>query len=283
MGHRLLWIHGIGNHAPGYSGPWQTNFERYLGLGAESYIEVLWEDVVDAAKGTTRGSPGAPAFALTPEEQAAEEDVRRELETMILARQSAADAAASPAVTRGGGGDMTVVEWSALGAAAETRGVGSWFLKPNDYLGDFIKYLVSRRVRNRIKEALKEHLRPLAGSEHRLSIVAHSWGTVVSYDSLHELSSEVPDLKVAGLVTLGSPLWMVRRFLDERSGEKPANLTSWLNIHARGDVIGSWIKPAFDADKDYEVPSTGDNAHSSYFRAENQQVQKDLVAPFILT
>lgn len=283
MEHRVLWVHGIGDHKTGYSSAWQDNFGRYLALPSSAYIEVLWETVLEGGGAATRGEPGAsPALALTPEEQAAEIEVRAELETILLARQSAAQAAAPPVDTRSGG-DLAVIEWSEMmGADAETRGILDWFRQPNEYLGDFVKYLVSRRIRNAIKEKLKEQLRPLTGQGFQVSIIAHSWGTVAAYDSLHDLSTEVPGLEVRSLVTLGSPLWMVRRLLDERSGVKPPNLTQWQNIHARGDVIGSWLKPAYRTDSEFEVPSIGNNAHASYFNRENQAVQEQLVAPFIL-
>jgi hypothetical protein len=74
----------------------------------------------------------------------------------------------------------------------------------------------------------------------------------------------------------------VRRLLEERSGARPDNLAQWQNIHARRDLIGSWLKPAFKVDREYQVPNVGSNAHSSYFVRENAAVQEQLVTPFIL-
>jgi hypothetical protein len=93
---------------------------------------------------------------------------------------------------------------------------------------------------------------------------------------------ELPALKVANLFTLGSPLWMVRPFLEDRSGRKPAQVSSWVNIHARGDVVGSWLNAGYLVDKEYEVPSIGKDAHSSYFFNPNPGVQKDIVATYVL-
>lgn len=283
MEHRVLWVHGIGDHKPGYSLLWQENYGRYLMLPSSTNVEVVWESVLEGGSGATRADPSAPPeLALTPEEQAAELEVRLELETILLARQSAAQAAVPPSLTRSGT-DTAVVEWAEMmGEDPATRGILDWFRKPNEYLGDFAKYLVSRGLRNAIKEKLKEQLRPFDSEDYNVSIIAHSWGTVVAYDALHDLATEIPGIRVRSLVTLGSPLWMVRRLLEERSGHKPANLEQWLNIHARGDVIGSWLQPAFKLDTEYEVPSIGKNAHASYFNRDNQAVQENLVAPFVL-
>lgn len=283
MEHRVIWIHGIGDHSPGYSSRWQENFGRFLALPSSSYIEVVWDSVFKGDGSTTRGgAETSPGLAMTPAEEAAELEVRLELETLMLARGGGLETADETAVTRGGQ-DESIVEWSQMmGATAETRGILDWFRSPNEYLGDFAKYLVSRKIRNAVKEKLKEQLRPLAGQDLRISIIAHSWGTVVAYDSLHDLATEVPEAKVRCLATLGSPLWMVRRLLEERSGARPSNLGKWQNIHARGDLIGSWLQPSFTVDDEYQVPSIGKNAHASYFNRENYAVQERLVSPFIL-
>ena len=282
MQHRIMWIHGIGNHAAGYSASWQAAFNTYLQLAAENYVEVCWDDVFQAARATARGGTlESRAVALTPDEQRDEAAVRAELETLLLARASALGDAQARATARGA--DTAVVEWSQVYQAPRARGSFDWLFKPDEYLGDFAKYLVSRNVRNAVKEKAKERLRPLAGSDHRVSIVGHSWGTVVAYDSLLDLEAEVPGLQVANLVTLGSPLWMVRRFLEERSGRKPRQTASWINIHARRDLVGSWLKPGFLVDNEWEVPDFGwAGPHSSYFEANNVAVQRDLVARYLL-
>jgi len=146
-----------------------------------------------------------------------------------------------------------------------------------------VKYLVSRRVRHAVKEKAKERLRPLVSSEYSTSLVAHSWGTVVAYETLLDLEAELPSLQSTNLVTLGSPLWLVRHFLDERSGRKPGNVANWVSIHARGDVIGSWLSPGFQVDKEFEVPSFGGgDAHGSYFAPGNEAVQRDIIVQTIL-
>jgi metacaspase-1 len=281
MSHRIVWVHGIGMHTAGYSADWQTNFNRYLNLNAADYLEVCWDTVFHAAAGGTRSADGGPAVALSPQEQLAEQEVREELETILQARAFALQAEA-PATTRGGGGDILEYE-DFRGGGATTRGALDWLFKPDEYLGDFAKYLVSRSVRTAVKEKAKEVLRPLAAQGASISIVSHSWGTVVAYDALLDLEIELPQLKVANLITLGSPLWMVRRMLDDRSGRKPGQTGTWINVHARGDLIGSWLQPAFRDDRDFAVPNFGGSgAHSSYFLPDNSAVQRDIVAQYVL-
>jgi hypothetical protein len=271
---RVVWVHGIGDHKAGYSDPWRVSFDRHLHFPVDSYVEVLWETVFDG-NGATRGGPSALP-TLTRQEQAAEEQVREELRALILARSSAIEQAGAPA-TRGGDGE--VIEWS---AGAETRGIDTWILQADEYLGDFVKYLVSRPLRSAVKERFKERVRPLADAGSRIGVVSHSWGTVVSYDSLLDLSAEIPSLRIAMLATLGSPLWAVRRFLDDKTGRKPPNVGTWVNVHARLDVVGSWLAPAFRVDRDFEVPNFGQEPHGSYFWSDNDTVQKDLVARYLL-
>jgi hypothetical protein len=165
------------------------------------------------------------------------------------------------------------------------RGVGNWgtwLFRPDEFLGDFIRYLVSRSVRSAVKERFKERLRPIVEASPRIGVVAHSWGTVVAYDSLLDLSGELPALQVGDLFTLGSPLWMVRRFLEDSSGRKPPAVGEWVNVNAQGDLIGSWLRPAYAVDEDIQVPSMGEGAHGSYFVPGNDAVQKTIVADRVL-
>ena len=292
MEHRIVWVHGIGDHSAGYSDEWRINVNRHLHLPANAYIEVLWETVFDAVPGSTRaGERGVtgdgPDLALTPQETLAAEEVHEELVTLLEARKSALDQAQPAATDRTTRADEdAIVEWAASPEEAEpatTRGLLTWLFKPDEYLMDFVKYLVSRSVRTAVRERMKEQLRPLASGDYRIAIASHSWGTVVAYDSLLDLSAEVPDLEVATLFTFGSPLWMVRHLLENRSGRKPPDVTTWLNITARGDLVGSWLRPAFDVDRDLQVPSVGESdPHGSYFVDGNDSVQRDIIARYIL-
>ena len=287
MEHRIVWVHGIGDHRPGFSAEWERSFNAYLNLPRDSFVEVVWETVFEPSRAPTRGRRAAAApLQLTRQEQLAEEELRAQLRAILVAHASSyaeARAPARPARRGRSAARHDVVEWSELRRGARRRGFFDWLNRSDEYLGDFAKYLVSPRIRAAVKEEAKKKLRTLADGDYRVSIVAHSWGTVVAYDTLLDLEVELPALKIADLFTLGSPLWLVRRLLEDSSGRKPGQLAFWMNVDARGDLVGSWLSPVFDLDRDYQVPAYGaGDPHGSYFVQGNETVQRDLVASTIL-
>jgi hypothetical protein len=274
MDYRVVWIHGIGPQHIGYSIPWEDAFNQYLQFPHDDYIEVLWSVVFDSLISNSSLGMNEINIPLTPHEQLAEADVRKALTTQLLAR-------AEPMQNS----DL-VGEWSQLihNAAANEALLPDWVLNPDQYLGEFVKYLVSRPIRNAVKERAKQQLRLLASSSYDCSIIAHSWGTVVAYESLIDLEVELPAFRLDNFFTLGSPLWLVQSLLDDRSGRKPRNAGRWVNVHAQGDLIGSWLKPGFLVDQDFAVPNFGGgDAHGSYFVVGNVQVQHDIVAADVLS
>jgi hypothetical protein len=302
MERRIVWVHGIGDHTRGYSDSWRQAFNPHLQLPAESFVEVFWEAVFDPPdSGSRSASQARETFTLTPEEEAQAQRLRAELTVLLQARQTALEQgpapgereSAPPAGDRSGGrsgsgpasGQQPLVWTDPDAPVSAERGVGNWgtwLFRPDEFLGDFIRYLVSRSVRSAVKERFKERLRPIVETSPRIGVVAHSWGTVVAYDSLLDLSGELPALQVGDLFTLGSPLWMVRRFLEDSSGRKPPAVREWVNVNAQGDLIGSWLRPAYAVDEDIQVPSMGEGAHGSYFVPGNDAVQKSIVADRVL-
>ena len=106
---------------------------------------------------------------LAMQEQVAEAQVRKNLTTVLLARVTAL--AQNPAwlgeraqITNGG---------------ATSQALPPWVVNPDDYIGQFVKYLVNSDVRDVVKEKMKEQLRPLAESCDNISVIAHSWGKPV--------------------------------------------------------------------------------------------------------
>jgi metacaspase-1 len=301
MDRRIVWVHGIGDHTAGYSESWRQAFNPHLQLANESYVEVLWESVFDPPDSGSRGASRArEALTLTPEEELQAQRLRAELTVLLQARQSGLEQGPAPgeretappagdrSESRSPSGQQPLV-WTDPDAPDSAdrgdRGVGNWgtwLFRPDEFIGDFVRYLVSRSVRSAVKERFKERLRPIVAASPGIAVVAHSWGTVVAYDSLLDLSGELPALQVGDLFTLGSPLWMVRRFLEDSSGRKPPAVEAWINVNAQGDLIGSWLRPAFAVDEDFQVPSMGEGAHGSYFVPGNDAVQKAIVAERVL-
>jgi hypothetical protein len=102
-------------------------------------------------------------------------------------------------------------------------------------LGDVYAYLTRPPVRRRVREVVAEAI-----AEHRPRIVlAHSLGSVVAYEVLHELGTPVELL-----VTLGSPLGLggsVFNGLDPApvggAGARPPGVRRWVNIADPGDLV----------------------------------------------
>jgi hypothetical protein len=270
---RIVWVHGIGEHRAGYSKPWRTVFNPFLKLTDADYLEVLWEPVMEGKPPGARGGGGT--VRLTAEERARERLIRRELEAR-LEQRAVLEATSPPARAIG-----RPREW---GTARRQVPRGFWDIvfNPGESIGDFARYLASRKLRLAVKECFKLQVRPLIGANVQINVISHSWGTVVAYDALVDLAAEAPNLRVANLFTLGSPLWLVRPFLDERDGRRPAPVGNWTNVHAKGDAVGHWLKPEFKVNSDYEVVSVGTDAHGSYFAKGNEAVQRDLIASRIL-
>jgi metacaspase-1 len=269
---RIVWIHGIGEHKAGYSKAWRTVFNPLLKLTEADYLEVLWEPVMEGRPPGARGGIGK--VQMTAKERADERLIRAELEARL---EQQAVVEATPSGARGG----RPREWGGARRQA-SRGIFDVLFNPGESIGDFARYLASRKLRLAVKECFKLQMRPLIGQSTAITVISHSWGTVVAHDALVDLASEAPTLKVVNLFTLGSPLWLVRPFLEERSGKRPSPVAFWMNVHARGDLVGSWLKPGFKVDRDYEVPSLGNDAHGSYFVKGNEAVQRDLIASRVL-
>jgi hypothetical protein len=274
MDYRIVWVHGIGPTQPGYSKDWDQTYNPYLKFPLSDFMEVYWADVYSSTMSVANPGTNIITMPLTIQEQLVEAQVRKALTTVLLARITAQ--MQTPAL---------LGEWSQFTNKAATGQalLPPWVVNPDAYIGEFVKYLVNRGVRNAVKEKAKEQLRVLANSGCNCSVIAHSWGTVVAYESLLDLETELPAFQLAHLFTLGSPLWLVHYLLDDSSGRKPHNVANWINIHAQGDMIGAGLTPGFQDDADYGVASFGaGDPHGSYFVNGNVAVEHDLVAVTIL-
>ncbi|WP_327238855.1 serine peptidase [Streptomyces sp. NBC_01318] len=98
-------------------------------------------------------------------------------------------------------------------------------------------YLASPARRRQARKAVAECIHE---SGARI-VVAHSLGSVVTYETLHAY----PDLGVEVLVTLGSPLGLPGAVFDmlepapdgSGRGQRPAGLGHWINIADAGDLV----------------------------------------------
>lgn len=259
MGHCVVWVHGVGPLQSGYSARWVTAYDPYLHFHppTDVYVETYWAGVFPPER-----------------DEAAEATVVNALKTVFLTRVTDV---------------MQVMGWSGvwtglshLVAQGEAT-LPDWVINHEATIEEFVTYLVNPVTRAAVKEEVKKQLRLLAGSGKQCSIISHSWGSVVAYESLLDLVGEESGFQCAQLFTLGSPLWLVHYLLQDTSGHKPGNVATWINIHAQGDLIGGGLKPGFQVDQDYAVPSFGNgDPHDSYFVPGNMRVQQQIVANTIL-
>lgn len=113
---------------------------------------------------------------------------------------------------------------------------------------DMGAYLQSHTIGSQVRERLSEHLTPALKQNHDICIIAHSMGSMVTYDQLWKCSmqSEYADIrnrKVSQFISIGSPLGepgVRRNLLDARYPKNeryPRNIERWLNLYAEDDYI----------------------------------------------
>ncbi len=122
----------------------------------------------------------------------------------------------------------------------------------------------------RVYEAARKNGKPVY-------VVAHSWGSLLMYETLEGLAKEGSPIRVDKFVTLGSPLvpsqWWVKLFVKieehfqglEQSVVKPVNVCTWLNFWAQRDRFSNSI-PAADGGN-FRVDAPADSFARMIFRA----------------
>ncbi len=116
--------------------------------------------------------------------------------------------------------------------------------KTEVHIRDLSRYLRNRNgIADHIREMLKLPLRAATEAERPILLLAHSMGSIISWDSLWEMSHEHGDrVAVDTLVSMGSPLgqnYLRKRIKgNDREGAEryPQNVRRWLNISAVGDM-----------------------------------------------
>jgi hypothetical protein len=100
------------------------------------------------------------------------------------------------------------------------------------------RYLAADDAPARIQA--RDHVAATIAERQARIVIAHSLGTVVTYEALHAH----PDLDLDLLVTLGSPLALPGAVFDrlypqpsDGSGQRPPSVRRWVNISDHGDPI----------------------------------------------
>jgi hypothetical protein len=273
-GRVLVTVHGIGNHSHGYSNSWwqalaphvgATFTPSNLGLGRR---EVLWSDLVNRSRSLQRSLPAEEVNAL-----------RQSILDVIDDRRSH-EAARS--------GRLDQLPVARGGAIA---------------IDDFLVYMLDDGMRRRILERFTKVVGPLLAAGTRIDLISHSWGTVVAYEGLRELEQRALSGRVANWFTAGSALSMApvqgrlrpeNRPARGRRAPAPALVDAWINLDAKGDLVGGPLGSRFPVNREYleldPIPCSRQFwggyeigcAHGSYFQTSNLKVNRDIFAAHIL-
>ncbi len=284
----LVYVHGICQHEAGYSDGWWNAlhpFTNAFGAGTrgDKRREVLWSDLVNERALELQAIRAVDAQAA----RQADEQVRLK-EAICEALRDRRDRQIIDAGPESAEGD-------APRALDDTRALS---IPGLNCLDDFTVYMVNDSVRAQVIGRFMSVVRPLLESGAELDIISHSWGTVVAYEGLRELADRgVTAGRVRNFFTVGAALSIgpVKASLrpDNRDGRRPAMVHRWVNLDARGDVVGGPLKGRPYA-VDHDFPSLApfgcssflgivnpSCAHSSYFVAGNNAVNRDIFAAFI--
>jgi len=182
-------------------------------------------------------------------------------------------------------------------ASSWKRKLTLWIYRLGDRLPFLIPHIVSERTELHLRDLrryilddngiaehtrrmLKVALRAATEGHHPLLLIAHSMGSVISYDTLWEMSHNDRDhVLVDLLLTMGSPLG--QHYLQKRikgnasSGAEryPHNIRHWKNLSAVGDLtaIDPWLKDDFGGVLELGlVESFEDVLLHNYFRLEDE-------------
>jgi hypothetical protein len=154
-------------------------------------------------------------------------------------------------------------------------------------------------MRQRIIDCFTDVVKPLLINNNQIDIISHSWGTVVAYEGLRELEANEQFLQryVSNFFTVGSALSIgtVRDFLrpENRDGRRPSMVNKWINLDAKGDLVGGTLWGMFDiSEETLKLNPTSCSqqwfgydsvcAHNSYFFKENIAVNQEIFAKKIL-
>lgn len=274
----VVYVHGIGQHQNDFSLPWWNALQPHLGRSLTRH-EVLWSSVVN------------PRRLDSATRSQAEEDFAEEVELILedRQRQLQLQAVAAPAGRNGTPASRNAVAWDTLSRNEllqdGTRGSGSSF-------DDFVRYMLNKAEREEILGIFDSVVRPLLRDGATIQLISHSWGTVVAWEGLKRLDSAALAGRVANLFVVGSALSIapVRANLRGRFPAlgRPTHVGRIFNLDAQGDIVGGSIDAGFGVDQEFlELDTLGCSvsdigcAHSSYFKANNLQVNRDIFARLI--
>ena len=166
-----------------------------------------------------------------------------------------------------------------------------------DCIDDFLKYLSDADLREAVQTRFLDQTVPLLDRGCEIFVLAHSWGSVVAYDSLCQIDPTPDKGRVGRLFTIGSPLSMgwIARWVKKQphavklDGRRPPIARGWTNLDARGDIVGGVLGEFRGVEERVGLTPTSCGtsmfglvgpacAHSSYFDPANEVVARDIFA-----
>jgi hypothetical protein len=134
-------------------------------------------------------------------------------------------------------------------------------------------------VASKVRGLLKQTLRPMLEQQDDVLVIGHSFGSVIAYDTLWELTHQEGVTGKVDFLTLGNPMGMhyIRRRLLGMNGHGgksyPALIHRWINLSAEGDVtaLNQNLNESFHTMLELGlVESIEDHCHGiyNYFRSD---------------
>lgn len=260
----VVLIHGIGSQKKTWSQDFRSNLRSELDVDAARVrmVDAYW------APASTFKDLIHPTLALAGAPVATVSDDAYLRSAREFARMLAADGGARPDALAFGAGDIIKFLKNKLNTA-------------EDLISDVGNYV----GRNGVRSAVQQVLHGVLGVEaadpaKRALVVAHSQGTIITYDVLREAGQNYPGLRT--LITMGSPL---RKYVGPLQWGRvqlgvPAGLR-WLNVYDKNDIVGKDLKGALEWQSPQPLDTLVDNvknAGGAHNHWANPQVTKLVAA-----
>jgi hypothetical protein len=149
---------------------------------------------------------------------------------------------------------VTQPDQDALKERLSVRGLLRYFV---GYMGDAVAYSKLAyppdkygEIQHRFAASIRRAAEGTGGEEARLTLIAHSLGTVIASDGLYDLlkAQAFPaNLRLANVFTLGSPIALYALRYGLANFTKPIRPEVWVNFYYPQDVIGYPLKPLNEA------------------------------------
>lgn len=275
----LVYVHGICHHDSDYAEPWWESLRPHLPLPLQTEFDrnrhaVLWSDLVNRARSESFA-------AASPEQQQEESELAEQIKEILRDRADRQELEVHPRHEA----HETPLAFHVAEAERAFFGIPGL-----NCVDDFVRYLLHNGTRAAIQQRFLDAVVPLLRSGATINVISHSWGTVVAYEALRKLDGTSFPGHVQTLFTVGAALAIriVRGRLQPGDGKRPRHVRRWVNLNARGDIVGGPLK-GLQVDHEFlnlhptacEAFVTPSCAHGSYFHKYNDAVNRDIFARFI--